>query len=31
MRSVSELDTGRLEAPKACVPTWGIDVGALGG
>lgn len=31
MRSVSELDTGRLEAPKASVPTLGIDVDALGG
>lgn len=31
MSIVSELDTDRLEAPKACVPTWGIDVDALGG
>ena len=31
MSVVSELDTGRLEAPKACVPTRGIDVDALGG
>ena len=31
MSIVSELDTGRLEAPKACVPTRGIDVDALGG
>lgn len=29
--NVSNLNTGRLAAPKACVPTWGIDVGALGG
>ena len=27
----SELDTGRLAASKACVPTRGIDVDALGG
>lgn len=31
MKSVSDLDTGRLAAPKACVPTWGFDVDALGG
>lgn len=31
MISVSELDTGRLAASKACVPTRGIDVDALGG
>lgn len=31
MRIVSELDTGRLAAPKAYAPAWGIDVGALGG
>lgn len=31
MSIVSELDTGRLEAPKACVPTRGIEVDALGG
>ena len=31
MSIVSELDTGSLEAPKACVPTRGIDVDALGG
>lgn len=31
MISVSELDTGRLAASKACVPTQGIDVDALGG
>lgn len=31
MISVSELDTGRLTASKACVPTRGIDVDALGG
>lgn len=31
MISVSELDTGRLAALKACVPTRGIDVDALGG
>lgn len=31
MISVSELDTGRPAASKACVPTRGIDVDALGG
>lgn len=28
--NVPSLNTDRLEAPKACAPAWGIDVGTLG-